>query len=77
MTDETTLQSVKDTEDRTFVDNDSSDIPPSDVIAYNELRSCADLYRMYRDDILEIPTPISTRDSMDESCTNTLHRFAG
>lgn len=28
--------------------------PPTDVVAYTELRSCADLYRMYDDEILKI-----------------------
>ncbi len=47
-------QSVHDLEEQTLSESDSVDFPPSDVVAYNELRSCADLYRMYRDDILEI-----------------------
>ena len=33
---------------------DSEKIPPADIFAYNELRSCADLYRMYKSDRLEI-----------------------
>lgn len=28
--------------------------PPKDVVAFNELRSCADLYRLYKDGVLEI-----------------------
>ena len=28
-------------------EDDRNDVPPSDIVAYNELRSCADLYRMY------------------------------
>lgn len=28
--------------------------PPRDVVAFNELRSCADLYRLYKDGTLEI-----------------------
>ncbi|MDD4902325.1 MAG: DUF262 domain-containing protein [Patescibacteria group bacterium] len=28
--------------------------PPKDIFAYNELRSCSDLFRMYKDEILEI-----------------------
>lgn len=38
----------------TFQENDSFELPPSDIIAYNELRSCADLFRMYTQGILEI-----------------------
>ena len=41
-------------ETQTFYEDDSLEIPPPDVIAYNELRSCADLYRMYNQRILEI-----------------------
>lgn len=34
--------------DNSFDEDDSSEqIPPEDLIAYNELRSCADLFRMY------------------------------
>lgn len=29
-------------------EDDSSDTPPSDIVAFNELRSCADLVRMYK-----------------------------
>lgn len=28
--------------------------PPKDVVAYNELRSCADLYRLYKEGVLDI-----------------------
>ena len=28
--------------------------PPKDVVAYNELRSCADLYRLHKEGILDI-----------------------
>ncbi|WP_281800231.1 DUF262 domain-containing protein [Methylocystis echinoides] len=42
-------------EDRTFFDEDRDQpIPPVDVVAYNELRSCADLYRMFATGKLEI-----------------------
>jgi len=39
---------------KTFEEDDSSELPPSDIIAYNELRSCADLFRMYNQGILDI-----------------------
>ncbi len=45
---------IKDLEEQTFQEDDSSELPPPDIVAYNELRSCADLFRMYKDDILEI-----------------------
>lgn len=41
-------------EEKTYNEDDSPEIPPSDIVAYNELRSCADLYRMYEDKILNI-----------------------
>ena len=34
--------------------DDSSDQPPTDIVAFNELRSCADLVRMYSSKQLEI-----------------------
>lgn len=33
---------------------DKNETPPAGVFAYNELRSCADLFRMHKDGILEI-----------------------
>ncbi len=42
-------------QDATFLQEDSEPpIPPTDIVAYNELRSCADLYRMYANGKLEI-----------------------
>ena len=46
--------SLSSVERHTFDEIDSVDLPPSDVFAFNELRSCADLYRMYRDGQLHI-----------------------
>lgn len=34
--------------------DDYNENPPSDIVAYNELRSCADLHRMEREGQLEI-----------------------
>ena len=41
-------------EQLTFDESDSFEFPPSDMIAYNELRSCADLFRFYREGTLDI-----------------------
>src|SRR5207237_2158764 len=41
-------------EEITFHEDDNSELPPSDIVAYNELRSCADLFRMYTQGILDI-----------------------
>ena len=54
MPDTQSTQDIEQLEDQTFEVNDSVDVPPSDIVAYNELRSCADLYRMYQNGILEI-----------------------
>ena len=40
--------------DPDFVEDDHNEAPPSDIVSYNELRSCADLFRMYDDGILTI-----------------------
>ena len=45
---------LQELEERTFTESDSFVVPPPDIVAYNELRSCADLYRMYQSGILEI-----------------------
>lgn len=42
-------------QDATFQQEDTEQpIPPSDIVAYNELRSCADLFRMFATGKLEI-----------------------
>lgn len=41
-------------EEDSFFENDHAELPPSDIIAYNELRSCADLFRMKAQGILEV-----------------------
>lgn len=48
------VQKLEELEKRTFEEDDSPELPPPDVIAYNELRSCADLVRMHQQGILEI-----------------------
>ena len=54
MATKTTETSLQDLEKLTFEESDSIEIPPSDIVAYNDLRSCADLFRMYQEGILEI-----------------------
>lgn len=41
-------------EEETFYEESVSEVPPSEIVAYNELRSCADLYRMHVQKILQI-----------------------
>jgi len=55
--------------DETFED-DSEDIPPSDIVAFNELRSCADLVRMYENKQLIIK-PDFQRDIVWKSPAQT------
>ena len=45
---------IDELDDPEFTDDDSNEPPPSDIVAYSELRSCADLFRMYQEGILKI-----------------------
>ncbi len=45
---------IQEIEEQAFYESDYITEPPDDIVAYNELRSCADLYRMYQKGILEI-----------------------
>lgn len=45
---------IEEAEEIISYQDDSYQVPPDDLIAYNELRSCADLYRMYKQGILII-----------------------
>ena len=47
-------ENISDIEEQTFYEDDSPEVPPPDIIAYNELRSCADLFRLYRQGMLVI-----------------------
>ena len=47
-------EKIKKLEEQTFTEDDTIELPPADIVAYNELRSCADLYRMYKQGILDI-----------------------
>jgi uncharacterized protein with ParB-like and HNH nuclease domain len=38
---------IEELELQSFEADDSHETPPSDIVAYNELRSCADLHRMF------------------------------
>jgi hypothetical protein len=45
---------IEKLEKDSFYENDSPELPPPDIIAYNELRSCADLFRMHNQGVLNI-----------------------
>lgn len=49
-----TTSKIDKAEQKTFYEDDTQEVPPSDIVAYNESRSCADLYRMYTSGILNI-----------------------
>ena len=48
------VESLEELEERSLSEDDSSEVPPPDIVAYNELRSCADLFRMKTQGILDI-----------------------
>ena len=48
------MTELNNLEKESFFDDDFDRLPPSDIVAYNELRSCADLLRMYDDKMLDI-----------------------
>lgn len=52
---------LKEIEYQLQYEDDTNEIPPKEVFTFNELRSCADLYRMYKKGILEIQ-PVYQRD---------------
>ncbi|MCP1335162.1 DUF262 domain-containing protein [Futiania mangrovi] len=45
---------LEELNDPEFTEDDTSETPPSDIVAYNELRSCADLARMTEDGTIEL-----------------------
>ena len=47
-------EEIEELNDPDFTEDDANESPPQDVVAYNELRSCADLFRMHTDKILDI-----------------------
>ncbi|MHA6632850.1 GmrSD restriction endonuclease domain-containing protein [Citrobacter farmeri] len=65
-----TLDDIENLEDESYYEDDSEQHPPSDVIAYNELRSCSDLVRMYNEGTLNIQ-PDFQRDIVWNSSAQT------
>ena len=45
---------IEDLEEEALYEDDYPELPPPDIVAYNELRSCADLLRMHTEGILKI-----------------------
>ncbi|WP_405280487.1 DUF262 domain-containing protein [Cobetia sp. Ld8] len=70
MNDENMNVALENVEENTFYEDESEQQPPSDIVAYNELRSCADLFRMYEKGMLDI-TPEFQRESVWKSAGQT------
>jgi len=45
---------LEEYKDPDFNEDDTSETPPTDIVAYNELRSCADLARMTKDGVIDL-----------------------
>ncbi len=64
------MPTIEELEDEERFTDDHNENPPSDIVAYNELRSCADLVRMHDDENLEIQ-PDFQRDFVWKSTDQT------
>jgi esterase/lipase len=47
-------EELRELEENEVFEDNNSDLPPNDIVAFNELRSCSDLVRMYKTEQLEI-----------------------
>lgn len=56
------VQSVEEEEETLLAQDDETELPPSDIVAYSELRSCADIYRMYDEGFLELQPEFQRED---------------
>jgi hypothetical protein len=65
-----TVSQLEEEEAATFEEDDGNSVPPGDIVAYNELRSCADIFRMYRQGVLDI-SPEFQRDVVWPSAAQT------
>ena len=62
---------LTEVEEETFQEDDTNELPPPDVIAYNELRSCADLFRMHTQGILEIQPEFQREEDVWKATART------
>ena len=60
-------------EQKTYQEDDSPEIPPPDIVAYNELRSCADLYRMKTEGILDIHPEFQREFALEGARPDPVH----
>lgn len=47
-------EELRTEEEKSSLEDDHAELPPNDIVAYNELRSCADIVRMWRNRQLTI-----------------------
>ncbi len=47
-------EELREEEEKSSLEDDHAELPPNDIVAYNELRSCADIVRMWRNGQLTI-----------------------
>jgi uncharacterized protein with ParB-like and HNH nuclease domain len=47
-------ENLREEEEKASLEDDHQELPPNDIVAYNELRSCADILRMYKNGQLTI-----------------------
>ena len=62
---------LTEVEEETFQEDDTNELPPPDVIAFNELRSCADLFRMHTQGILEIQPEFQREEDVWKATART------
>lgn len=58
---------IKEIENNLRFQHDKNELPPSDVVAYNELRSCSDLFRMYNEGHLDIQPDFQRNEIWNDS----------
>lgn len=61
---------IEEIEEKTFQKDDNSEVPPTDIIAYNEPRSCSDLFRLFKSGQLDI-SPHFQRDKVWNAAEQT------
>lgn len=67
MTESTNDDELRQLEDELSESDQFNENPPSDLVAFNELRSCADLNRMYTENQLEIDTDFQRQEIWSSS----------
>jgi len=63
-------EDIREQEEVLATEDDTNEIPPMDIVAFNELRSCADIVRMYKNEQLNIQ-PDFQRDVVWSNASKT------